>query len=441
MFDQISNRFNSLLRDLRGLGKITDKNIQDTSREIRRILLEADVNINVTRDFVERVKDRSIGTKVIKSVKPGEQFIKIIHDELVHLFGDQNSELDFSNQNCTVMLLAGLQGSGKTTTCAKLAKRILEQGKSVLLVAADIYRPGAIKQLNVLAQKIDVPVFDSDTSDPVKICADAVEEAKESNIDCVILDTAGRMHVDGEMMLEIQQISESVSPSETLFIADGMTGQDAVNSAKAFNEALEITGIILTKMDGDARGGAAVSITSVINKPVKFIGVSEKINGLDVFDPKRMADRILGLGDVVGIVEKAEKIVNESEAKIMQEKILKNQFNLEDFKDQLFQIQKMGNINEIMNMIPGIPRKMKNKVNMDERQIIWTEAIINSMTEKERKNPQIINGSRRSRIASGSGRSVQEVNQLLKQFTEMQKMMKKYGKMKTPRLGIGSFFG
>ena len=441
MFEQISNRFNSLLRDLRGLGKITDKNIQDTSREIRRILLEADVNINVTRDFVERVKDRSIGTKVIKSVKPGEQFIKIIHDELVHLFGDQNSEFDFSNQNCTVILLAGLQGSGKTTTCAKLAKRILDEGKSVLLVAADIYRPGAIKQLNVLAQKIDVPVFDSDTSDPVKICADAVEEAKESNIDCVILDTAGRMHVDGEMMLEIQQISESVSPSETLFIADGMTGQDAVNSAKAFNEALEITGIILTKMDGDARGGAAVSITSVINKPVKFIGVSEKINGLDIFDAKRMADRILGLGDVVGIVEKAEKIVNESEAKIMQEKILKNQFNLEDFKDQLFQIQKMGNINEIMNMIPGIPGKMKNKVNMDERQIIWTEAIINSMTEKERKNPQIINGSRRSRIASGSGRSVQEVNQLLKQFTEMQKMMKKFGKMKTPKLGVGSFFG
>ena len=441
MFDQISDRFNSLLRDLRGLGKITDKNIQDTSREIRRILLEADVNINVTRDFVKRVKERSIGTKVIKSVKPGEQFIKIIHDELVHLFGDQNSELDFSNQNCTVILLAGLQGSGKTTTCAKLAKRILDQEKSVLLVAADIYRPGAIKQLNVLAQKIDVPVFDSDTSDPVKICVDAVEEAKESNIDCVILDTAGRMHVDGEMMLEIQQISESVSPSETLFIADGMTGQDAVNSAKAFNEALEITGIILTKMDGDARGGAAVSITSVINKPVKFIGVSEKINGLDIFDAKRMADRILRLGDVVGIVEKAEKIVNESEAKIMQEKILKNQYNLEDFKDQLFQIQKMGNINEIMNMIPGIPGKMKNKVNMDERQIIWTEAIINSMTEKERKKPQIINGSRRSRIASGSGRSVQEVNQLLKQFTEMQKMMKKFGKMKTTKLGVGSFFG
>jgi len=441
MFDQISDRFNSLLRNLRGLGKITDKNIEDTSREIRRILLEADVNIAVTKNFVQKVKDRSIGTKVVKSIKPGEQFIKIIHDELVSLFGDQNSELDISNQNCNVLLLAGLQGSGKTTTCAKLAKKILDQGKSVLLVAADVYRPGAIKQLKILAERINVPVFESNASDPVKICFDALEEAKANKIDCIILDTAGRLHIDGEMMLEIQQISESVKPSETLFIADGMTGQDAVNSAKAFNEALEITGIILTKMDGDARGGAAVSIASVINKPVKFIGISEKINGIDVFDPKRMADRILGLGDVVGLVEKAEKIVNESEAKIMQEKILKNQFNLEDFKNQLFQIQKMGNINEVANMIPGFSGKIKNKINMDDRQILWTEAIINSMTEKERKNPKIINGSRRSRIASGSGRSVQEVNQLLKQFTEMQKMMKKFGKMKTSKLGFGSFFG
>ena len=441
MFDQISDRFNSLLRNLRGLGKITDKNIEDTSREIRRILLEADVNITVTKNFVQKVKDRSIGTKVVKSIKPGEQFIKIIHDELVSLFGDQNSELDISNQNCNVLLLAGLQGSGKTTTCAKLAKKILDQGKSVLLVAADVYRPGAIKQLKILAERINVPVFESNANDPVKICFDALEEAKANKIDCIILDTAGRLHIDGEMMLEIQQISESVKPSETLFIADGMTGQDAVNSAKAFNEALEITGIILTKMDGDAKGGAAVSIASVINKPVKFIGISEKINGIDVFDPKRMADRILGLGDVVGLVEKAEKIVNESEAKIMQEKILKNQFNLEDFKNQLFQIQKMGNINEVANMIPGFSGKIKNKINMDDRQILWTEAIINSMTEKERKNPKIINGSRRIRIASGSGRSVQEVNQLLKQFTEMQKMMKKFGKMKTSKLGFGSFFG
>ena len=441
MFDQISDRFNSLIRDLRGLGKITDKNITDTSREIRRILLEADVNINVTREFVNKVKNRSLGTKVIKSIKPGEQFIKIIHDELINLFGQESSDLDQSNQGCTVILLAGLQGSGKTTTSVKLAKRLIDQNKSVLLVAADIYRPGAIKQLNTLAKQINVPVFEMDNSDPVKISSEAVKEAKNSNYDYVIIDTAGRLHIDGEMMIEIQQISEAINPSETIFIADGMTGQDAVNSAKAFNEALEISGIILTKMDGDARGGAAVSISSVIKKPVKFIGISEKIDGLDVFDPKRMADRILGLGDVVGIVKKAEKIVDESEAKKMQEKILKNEFNLEDFKVQLSQIHQMGNVNEIINMIPGINGKMKNKINMDENHVVWTEAIINSMTEKERKNPQIIDGSRRSRIASGSGRSVQEVNQLLKQFTEMQKMMKKFGKMRFPKLGVGSFFG
>ena len=441
MFDQISDRFNSLIRDLRGLGKITDKNITDTSREIRRILLEADVNINVTREFVNKVKNRSLGTKVIKSIKPGEQFIKIIHDELINLFGQESSDLDQSNQGCTVILLAGLQGSGKTTTSVKLAKRLIDQNKSVLLVAADIYRPGAIKQLNTLAKQINVPVFEMDNSDPVKISSEAVKEAKNSNYDYVIIDTAGRLHIDGEMMIEIQQISEAINPSETIFIADGMTGQDAVNSAKAFNEALEISGIILTKMDGDARGGAAVSISSVIKKPVKFIGISEKIDGLDVFDPKRMADRILGLGDVIGIVKKAEKIVDETEAKKMQEKILKNEFNLEDFKVQLSQIHQMGNVNEIINMIPGINGKMKNKINMDENHVVWTEAIINSMTEKERKNPQIIDGSRRGRIASGSGRSVQEVNQLLKQFTEMQKMMKKFGKMRFPKLGVGSFFG
>ena len=439
MFDQISDRFNSLIRDLRGLGKITDKNITDTSREIRRIRLEADVNINVTREFVNKVKNRSVGTKVIKSIKPGEQFIKIIHDELINLFGRESSDLDLSNKGCTVILLAGLQGSGKTTTSVKLAKRLIDQNKSVLLVAADIYRPGAIKQLNTLAKQINVPVFEMDNSDPVKISSEAVKEAKNSNYDYVIIDTAGRLHIDGEMMIEIQQISEAINPSETIFIADGMTGQDAVNSAKAFNEALEISGIILTKMDGDARGGAAVSISSVIKKPVKFIGISEKIDGLDVFDPKRMADRILGLGDVIGIVKKAEKIVDETEAKKMQEKILKNEFNLEDFKVQLSQIHQMGNVNEIINMIPGINGKMKNKINMDENHVVWTEAIINSMTEKERKNPQIIDGSRRSRIASGSGRSVQEVNQLLKQFTEMQKMMKKFGKMKSRGMRLGTF--
>ena len=439
MFDQITERFDTLLRNLRGIGKITDKNIQETARQIRRVLLEADVNFQVTRDFVKRVQDRSSGTKVLKSVKPGEQFIKIIHDELVTLLGDEPVSLEFAKKGQTVILMAGLQGSGKTATCVKLANRLNDQGKSVLLVAADVYRPAAIKQLQVLAEDIDVPVFEMGQDDPVKICTAAIEEAVLSKIDCVILDTAGRLHVDGEMMVEIQQIAEAVKPTETLFVADGMTGQDAVHSAQAFNEALEITGTILTKLDGDARGGAAISITTVIEKPVKFIGTSEKTDGLEVFDPQRMADRILGLGDVVTLVEKAQKVVAESEAAKMQEKLIENQFTLEDFNNQIKQLQKMGNLNQIMGMIPGIPRKMMKGIDLDGQQLSWTKAMINSMTPQERNNPQVINGQRRRRIAAGSGRSVQEVNQLLKQFTEMQKMMKKYGKMKSRGMRLGTF--
>ena len=439
MFDQITERFDTLLRNLRGIGKITDKNIQETARQIRRVLLEADVNFQVTRDFVKRVQDRSSGTKVIKSVKPGEQFIKIIHDELVTLLGDEPVSLEFAKKGQTVILMAGLQGSGKTATCVKLANRLNDQGKSVLLVAADVYRPAAIKQLQVLAEDIDVPVFEMGQDDPVKICIAAIEEAVLSKIDCVILDTAGRLHVDGEMMVEIQQIAEAVKPTETLFVADGMTGQDAVHSAQAFNEALEITGIILTKLDGDARGGAAISITTVIEKPVKFIGTSEKSDGLEVFDPQRMADRILGLGDVVTLVEKAQKVVDESEAAKMQEKLIENQFTLEDFNTQIKQLQKMGNLNQIMGMIPGVPPKMMKGIDLDDQQLSWTKAMINSMTPKERNNPQLINGQRRRRIAAGSGRSIQEVNQLLKQFTEMQKMMKKFGKMKSRGMRLGTF--
>ena len=439
MFDQITERFDTLLRNLRGIGKITDKNIQETARQIRRVLLEADVNFQVTRDFVKRVQDRSSGTKVIKSVKPGEQFIKIIHDELVTLLGDEPVSLEFAKKGQTVILMAGLQGSGKTATCVKLANRLNDQGKSVLLVAADVYRPAAIKQLQVLAEDIDVPVFEMGQDDPVKICTAAIEEAVLSKIDCVILDTAGRLHVDGEMMVEIQQIAEAVKPTETLFVADGMTGQDAVHSAQAFNEALEITGIILTKLDGDARGGAAISITTVIEKPVKFIGTSEKSDGLEVFDPQRMADRILGLGDVVTLVEKAQKVVDESEAAKMQEKLIENRFTLEDFNTQIKQLQKMGNLNQIMGMIPGVPPKMMKGIDLDDQQLSWTKAMINSMTPKERNNPQLINGQRRRRIAAGSGRSIQEVNQLLKQFTEMQKMMKKFGKMKSHGIRVGSF--
>ena len=439
MFDQITERFDTLLRNLRGIGKITDKNIQETARQIRRVLLEADVNFQVTRDFVKRVQDRSSGTKVIKSVKPGEQFIKIIHDELVTLLGDEPVSLEFAKKGQTVILMAGLQGSGKTATCVKLANRLNDQGKSVLLVAADVYRPAAIKQLQVLAEDIDVPVFEMGQDDPVKICIAAIEEAVLSKIDCVILDTAGRLHVDGEMMVEIQQIAEAVKPTETLFVADGMTGQDAVHSAQAFNEALEITGIILTKLDGDARGGAAISITTVIEKPVKFIGTSEKSDGLEVFDPQRMADRILGLGDVVTLVEKAQKVVDESEAAKMQEKLIENRFTLEDFNTQIKQLQKMGNLNQIMGMIPGVPPKMMKGIDLDDQQLSWTKAMINSMTPKERNNPQLINGQRRRRIAAGSGRSIQEVNQLLKQFTEMQKMMKKFGKMKSRGIRVGPF--
>jgi len=439
MFDQITERFDTVLRNLRGLGKITDKNIQETAREIRRILLEADVNFQVTRDFVKRVQERSAGTKVLKSVKPGEQFIKIIHDELATLLGNEPVPLEFAKKGQTVILMAGLQGSGKTATCVKLANRFKDQGKSALLVAADVYRPAAIKQLQVLADEIAVPVFEMGQDDPVKICSAAVEEAALSNLDCVILDTAGRLHVDGEMMVEIQQIAEAVKPTETLFVADGMTGQDAVHSAQAFNEALEITGTILTKLDGDARGGAAMSITAITKKPVKFIGISEKTDGLEVFDPQRMADRILGLGDVVTLVEKAQKVVAESETAKIQEKLLENRFTLEDFNTQIKQLHKMGNLNQIMGMIPGVPRKMLQGMDLDDRQLSWTEAMINSMTLQERNNPQLINGRRRRRIAAGSGRSVQEVNQLLKQFTEMQKMMKKFGKMKSRGIRVGQF--
>ena len=439
MFDQITERFDTVLRNLRGLGKITDKNIQETAREIRRILLEADVNFQVTRDFVKRVQERSAGTKVLKSVKPGEQFIKIIHDELATLLGNEPVPLEFAKKGQTVILMAGLQGSGKTATCVKLANRFKDQGKSALLVAADVYRPAAIKQLQVLADEIAVPVFEMGQDDPVKICSAAVEEAALSKLDCVILDTAGRLHVDGEMMVEIQQIAEAVKPTETLFVADGMTGQDAVHSAQAFNEALEITGTILTKLDGDARGGAAMSITAVTKKPVKFIGISEKTDGLEVFDPQRMADRILGLGDVVTLVEKAQKVVAESETVKIQEKLLENRFTLEDFNTQIKQLHKMGNLNQIMGMIPGVPRKMLQGMDLDDRQLSWTEAMINSMTLQERNNSQLINGRRRRRIAAGSGRSVQEVNQLLKQFTEMQKMMKKFGKMKSRGIRVGQF--
>ena len=442
MFDQLSDRFDTVLRNLRGLGKITDANIQQTAREIRRVLLEADVNFTVARSFVERVKEKAQGTKVLKSIKPGEQFIKIIRDEMVVLMGAETTPINFSAKPPTVILLAGLQGSGKTTTAAKIAHFLKNQGKRPCLVAADIYRPAATQQLEILGKQISVPVFSGDQKSATKICNEGVEYGRSNNHDIVILDTAGRLHVDNSMMDEIKSIAQDVQPHEILFVVDGMTGQDAVNSATAFSETLELTGTILTKLDGDARGGAAISISNVTQKPVKFIGVSEKMSGLEVFDPGRIVDRILGFGDVVSLVEKVQQSVDENQAELLKKKIFDNKFDLEDFRDQLRQVQKMGSLKQILGMMPGINRKMMKNFQVDERQLVWTEAIVNSMTPAERSNPHIINGSRRQRIARGSGRTVQEINQLLKQFSQMQKMMKRLNKSNLQnQFASGKVFG
>ena len=439
MFGHITERFESILRNVRGLGKITDKNINDTVREVRRALIDADVNFNVAKSFVNNVHDKAQGTKVLKLVKPGQQFVKIIRDELVILLGTDSKDLVLKN-NPAVILLAGLQGSGKTTTAGKLAYRLQKSGKSVLMVAADVYRPAAVQQLITVGQQADVAVYEEGTGEPLAICKRGIEEARSLKNDVVILDTAGRLHVDGEMMTEIQQIADMADPDEIIFVADGMTGQDAVNSAQAFHEALPLSGVILTKMDGDSRGGAAVSIREVTGKPIKFIGTSEKLDGLDVFDPKRIADRILGFGDVVSIVEKAQDVFDEDQAKDFQTKLVKNTFDLDDFKMQLQQMKKMGSMSQIIGMMPGMNSKALKQLNMDDRQVGWTEAIINSMTPSERQQPEIINGSRRLRISKGSGRSVQEINALLNQFSQMKKMMKKMGKMKNMKLpGLGGF--
>ena len=439
MFDHITERFESIFRNVRGLGKITDKNINDTVREVRRALLDADVNFKVVKSFVKTVQEKAQGTKVLKSVKPGQHFVKIIRDELVALLGSDTEDLVLKSKPA-VILLAGLQGSGKTTTAGKLAQRLKKSGKLVLMVAADVYRPAAVQQLITVGKQADVAVYEEGTGDPLAICKRGIEEARSLKNDVVILDTAGRLHVDGEMMTEIQQIADMANPDEILFVADGMTGQDAVNSAQAFHEALPLSGVILTKMDGDARGGAAVSIREVTGKPIKFIGTSEKLDGLDVFDPKRIADRILGFGDVVSIVEKAQDVFDEDQAKDFQTKLVKNTFDLDDFKMQLQQMKKMGSMSQLLGMMPGMNSKALKQLNMDDRQVGWTEAIINSMTPGERQRPEIINGSRRLRISKGSGRPVQEIYSLLNQFSQMKKMMKKMGKMKNMKLpGLGSF--
>ena len=439
MFNQISDRFETIFKNIRGLGKINDSNIDEAAREVRRALLEADVNFKVAKNFVNTVKEKSQGVKILKSIKPGEQFVKIIHDELAVLLGEKTEEL-LLDKKFSVILIAGLQGAGKTTTAGKLAKFLKDKDFSVMLASADIYRPGAIEQLRIIAKQAKVDFYKPENRVPIDICNNAIKEAKRKKYNLVILDTAGRNHVDENMMTEIIDIHKSVIPCETLFVADGMTGQDAVKSANSFNSSLDLSGIILTKLDGDSRGGAAVSIRSVTGVPIKFIGISEKLDGLEKFDPKRIADRILGFGDILTIVEKAQNVFDEKQAKELHSKILKNSFDLNDFKNQLSQIKKMGPMNELLGLMPGVNSKMLKNINMDERQLGWTEAIINSMTIEERQLPDKIDGSRRLRISKGCGRPVQEVNSLLKQFHQMKKMMKKMGNFKNTKMPrIGNF--
>ena len=437
MFGSISDKFDFILKKIRGVGVINDSNINETIREIRRALIDADVNFKVTKKFVDSVKTKAQGVKVLKSIKPGEQFVKILRDEMVVLLGTKSTDLNLKS-NPSVVLLAGLQGAGKTTTTIKLANRFKNKGKNVLVVAADTYRPGAIDQLDILAKSINVPTYKEANSNPLKICKNALEYVKDKAIELILIDTAGRLHLDINMMSELKNISNLTNPDEILFVADGMTGQDAVNSAKQFDKDLPLSGIVLSKMDGDAKGGAAVSIKEIIGKPIKFLGTSEKIDGLDLFDPARIADRILGYGDVVALVNKAQTLFDDQSAKRLEQSIKRNTFTLDDYREQLMQIKKLGSINDIMKLLPV---KMKN-IHTDEKSLIWVEAIINSMTKYERKNPSILDGSRRLRISKGSGRSVQEVNALLIQFSKMQKVMRKMGKMNKKRIpNFKSMFG
>ncbi len=427
MLEELSLKLDTALKKVRGQGKLTEKNISDTLREIRRVLLDADVNYKVAKDFIERVTQKALGQEVIASITPGQLITKIIHDELTELLGGAQSELKFSGTGSTVIMVVGLQGSGKTTFSGKLAKRLKENGQKVLLVAADIYRPAAIDQLKTLGVQISVPVFSIDEKDARKTASDALRFAKENKFNTVIIDTAGRLHVDEEMMTEVADIKNLVNPTETLFVVDSMTGQDAVNSAKAFNEKVVYDGIVLTKLDGDARGGAALSIRSVVGKPIKFISNGEKLDALESFYPERLASRILGKGDIVSLVEKAQENFDELESAKLEEKLKKNKFDFEDFLKQIKAIKKMGSLSSLLGMIPGLSSQLKN-AQIDDNALVKVEAIINSMTRKEREQPKILNGNRRKRIARGSGTTIQDVNRLVKQFDDMKKMMSKFSK-------------
>ena len=424
MFEDLTAKLETALKKIKGQGKLTEKNIDDSLKEIRRALLEADVNYKVVKEFIQKVKQKAVGEEVLHSVTPGQQIVKIVHDELVQLMGKAHTDLKMAGIPPTVIMLAGLQGSGKTTFAAKLANFLRKKGRHPMLVAADIYRPAAVEQLKVLGKSLGIPVFSGDGRDAVVICRNSIKAAREQGRDVVILDTAGRLHIDEEMMQELERIKAELKPQEILFIADGMTGQDAVNAAKQFMERLDFNGVVLTKMDGDARGGAALSIRAVTDRPIKFMSVGEKTDAIEPFHPERMASRILGMGDVVSLVEKAQEAIDLEEAQKLEKKLRKEEFTLEDFYAQLQQIKKMGPLEQILGMIPGLGKQLKN-VPIDDHAFVRVEAIINSMTPEERRRPQIINGSRRRRIALGSGTRVQDVNQLLRQFDEMRKMFKK----------------
>lgn len=432
MLEQLSQNLEGVFKKLRGQGKLSEANISDAMREVRRALLEADVNYKVVRTFINSVKEKTLGSEVLRSITPGQQIVKIIHEELIVLLGEKTVDLELSG-NPAIILLVGLQGSGKTTTSAKLARNLRKSGRQPLLVACDVYRPAAITQLQVLGKQLDIPVFaDEGNQDVVQIAQAAIRESVRYPANVVIVDTAGRLHVDADMMDEIKRLQQALKPAETLFVADAMTGQDAVNAASTFAETVDLTGVILTKLDGDARGGAALSVREVTGKPIKYIGVGEHLDKLETFHPDRMAGRILGMGDIVSLVEKAQQDIDVEEAAKLEEKMLKNTFDLEDFKQQLKQLKSMGPIGDLMSMIPGA--KGIKDVDIDEKRLTRIEAIINSMTLVERHRPQILDGSRRKRIARGSGTKVQDVNQLIKQFQSMRKMMKKFGKMNKRQL-------
>jgi signal recognition particle subunit SRP54 len=434
MFESLQDKLDAALQNVKGQGRINELNVAETMREVRRALLDADVNYQVARDFTNRVKEQASDDKVLSAVSPGQQFIKILHDELVFLLGDVHVELNKGKRTPTVILIAGLQGSGKTTFVGKLAAYLKSKGRSPLLAAADVYRPAAVDQLEMLAKQVNVPVFalrgedGVPLRDAVRVAREAVEHARRHARDTVIIDTAGRLHVDEEMMQEVVDIKSAVEPDEILFVVDAMTGQDAVNTAKAFNERLNVDGIVLTKLDGDTRGGAALSIRSVVQKPIKFASTGEKLDALTEFYPDRMAQRILGMGDIVSFVEKAQEQFDEKEAEKLQKKISSQEFDLEDFYTQLQRIKKMGSIKDLLGMIPGLGKQIRD-VDVDDDSFKHIEAMIQSMTPEERSKPEVINGSRRQRIASGAGVQVQDVNQLLKQFREMKKMMKTMQKL------------